>query len=425
MPKRFTPEELEASAAAGAPRNEASFAGDATAWHSYQDAFFKTIKLGEELPPYGDACRAALWKAARRQRGKIEEQRVEGRQAESNTERMRAARRDDEYRSREALAKRKQAEAEKRVDEAFDQLYDRQMAHFVHLLREAGVEEPHTFQQGADAVGLVVWGYYETLISREFEAATQREFTSFVSRCMRAYWVMTDDHDQVLHEKFTSGEWAGRDDLWDVWLSVMDGRPGAINRLDVTEHRCFLPGARLVAVDWEWSPGWSPDNTCLFGLQVDAIGLLPVGWDDWYNCNRTDAYVECQRGAHRIARLRRYNYRDYHFLPHHAWAEKGDVEREGSVGAKLTRALSHDEVRNVWLACEDWLDIEEWLDECIATAIRDASDADGDVAIPMADRSNSWDSIQRLNQFQYRQKPVEQKAAEKRQAQKKKSLKRL
>ena len=138
MPKRFTPEELEASAAAGAPRNEASFAGDATAWHSYQDAFFKTIKLGEELPPYGDACRAALWKAARRQRGKIEEQRVEGRQAESNTERMRAARRDDEYRSPEALAKRKQAEAEKRADEAYGQLYDRQMAHFVHLLREAG-----------------------------------------------------------------------------------------------------------------------------------------------------------------------------------------------------------------------------------------------------------------------------------------------
>ena len=55
----------------------------------------------------------------------------------------------------------------------------------------------------------------------------------------------------------------------------------------------------------------------------------------------------------------------------------------GAPGHASRRALSHDEVRNVWLACEDWLDIEEWLDECIATAIRDASDADGDVAIPM------------------------------------------
>ena len=76
MPTRFTAEQLTVSAAAGEPRSEDSFAGDRAAWHAYQDAFFSTVTLGETLPPVGDSDRAKRWKAARRQRGKIEEQRA-------------------------------------------------------------------------------------------------------------------------------------------------------------------------------------------------------------------------------------------------------------------------------------------------------------------------------------------------------------
>ena len=37
MPKRFTPEQFAASAAAGEPRSEQFFSGDSGAWHAYQD----------------------------------------------------------------------------------------------------------------------------------------------------------------------------------------------------------------------------------------------------------------------------------------------------------------------------------------------------------------------------------------------------
>lgn len=75
MPTRFTPEQLAASAEVGELRDEASFAGDASAWCAYQEQTFTTLTLGEMLPPVGDLNRAKRWKAARRQRGKIEEQR--------------------------------------------------------------------------------------------------------------------------------------------------------------------------------------------------------------------------------------------------------------------------------------------------------------------------------------------------------------
>ena len=76
MPVRFTAEQLAASAAAGEPHTERTFAGDTRAWHAYQDSFFAAITLGQTLPPVGDSNRAKQWKAARRQRGKIEEQRA-------------------------------------------------------------------------------------------------------------------------------------------------------------------------------------------------------------------------------------------------------------------------------------------------------------------------------------------------------------
>ena len=74
MPKRFTPEQFAASAAAGEPRSEQFFSGDSGAWHAYQESFYSTL-LGEVLPPVGDGRRAGCWKRARRQRGKIEAQR--------------------------------------------------------------------------------------------------------------------------------------------------------------------------------------------------------------------------------------------------------------------------------------------------------------------------------------------------------------
>ena len=38
MPKRFTPEQFAASAAAGEPRSEQFFSGDSGAWHAYQES---------------------------------------------------------------------------------------------------------------------------------------------------------------------------------------------------------------------------------------------------------------------------------------------------------------------------------------------------------------------------------------------------
>ena len=75
MPTRFTEEQLAASATAGEPRAEESFGGDRDAWHTYQAEWFAIVTLGDVLPPVGDSNRAKRWKAARRQRGKIEAQR--------------------------------------------------------------------------------------------------------------------------------------------------------------------------------------------------------------------------------------------------------------------------------------------------------------------------------------------------------------
>ena len=42
MPKRFTPEQFAASAAAGEPRSEQFFSGDSGAWHAYQESLYST-----------------------------------------------------------------------------------------------------------------------------------------------------------------------------------------------------------------------------------------------------------------------------------------------------------------------------------------------------------------------------------------------
>ena len=47
MPKRFTPQQLAASASVGALRTETSFEDDTDAWHTYQQTVFPMLMLGE------------------------------------------------------------------------------------------------------------------------------------------------------------------------------------------------------------------------------------------------------------------------------------------------------------------------------------------------------------------------------------------
>ena len=68
MPKRFTPDQIAASAAIGELRTQHSFGGDTEAWHTYQDTVYSKLRPGEAL----HANRAVLWKAAARQLKKIE-----------------------------------------------------------------------------------------------------------------------------------------------------------------------------------------------------------------------------------------------------------------------------------------------------------------------------------------------------------------
>ena len=58
MPRRFSAEELAASAALGELKTEASFEGDIDAWRGYQH--FVVVKLtGVPLPPVGDASKVS------------------------------------------------------------------------------------------------------------------------------------------------------------------------------------------------------------------------------------------------------------------------------------------------------------------------------------------------------------------------------
>ena len=75
MPKRYTPAQLAAAAAAGKPRLKASFRND-EAWHIYQDTWFTTFTSGEVLPRCKESSRASRWKAAVRQHEKVEAQRA-------------------------------------------------------------------------------------------------------------------------------------------------------------------------------------------------------------------------------------------------------------------------------------------------------------------------------------------------------------
>ena len=74
MPTVFSAAQLAASATAGDPRTQDSFVTTAE-WHAYQAEWFKTVTMGEDLPPVGDPNRAKRWKSTRQQRGKIELQR--------------------------------------------------------------------------------------------------------------------------------------------------------------------------------------------------------------------------------------------------------------------------------------------------------------------------------------------------------------
>lgn len=83
MPKVFTPAQLAASASLGELRTQQSFAGDTDAWHAYQEHVYSTLQPGEALPPVHEDERAKLWKAAQRQRGKIEKQRSKNADADA------------------------------------------------------------------------------------------------------------------------------------------------------------------------------------------------------------------------------------------------------------------------------------------------------------------------------------------------------
>ena len=72
--QRYTAEQLAASAAAGDPREESEFS-DRAAFQRWQDEWFSVVTMGETLPQVGDPNRAKRWKATRRQRKAIEEQR--------------------------------------------------------------------------------------------------------------------------------------------------------------------------------------------------------------------------------------------------------------------------------------------------------------------------------------------------------------
>ena len=52
MPTVFSAAQLAASATAGDPRTQDSFVTTAE-WHAYQAEWFKTVTMGEDLPPVG------------------------------------------------------------------------------------------------------------------------------------------------------------------------------------------------------------------------------------------------------------------------------------------------------------------------------------------------------------------------------------
>ena len=88
--RRFSDAELAAAAAIGELRTEVTFEGDVEAWRTYQNDV--VLKLtGEQLPPVGDGGRAARWKAARRQLGQIEGQRLRDAEAQPARQQTKAA----------------------------------------------------------------------------------------------------------------------------------------------------------------------------------------------------------------------------------------------------------------------------------------------------------------------------------------------
>ena len=121
MPVLYSEAQLAASAAAGDPLLEKDFT-DVDAWHTYQNEWFATVTMGETLPAVGDSNRAKRWKATRRQRGKIEEQRArsaegpracgDGRRSEGQKEREAQHKRDRRAVAHEEKEQQKQQHAE-------------------------------------------------------------------------------------------------------------------------------------------------------------------------------------------------------------------------------------------------------------------------------------------------------------------------
>ena len=115
MPTVFSAAQLAASAAAGDPRNQDSFATTAE-WQAYQAEWFKTVTMGEDLPPVGDPNRSKRWKSTRQQRGKIELQRE--RQQQPRAQWQRPARNDRQKEDgNEYHKERRQREAQLRSEE--------------------------------------------------------------------------------------------------------------------------------------------------------------------------------------------------------------------------------------------------------------------------------------------------------------------
>lgn len=115
MPTVFSAAQLAASATAGDPRTQDSFATTAE-WHAYQAEWFKTVTMGEDLPPVGDPNRAKRWKSTRQQRGKIELQRE--RQQQPRAPWQRPARNDRQKADdNEYHKERRQREAQLRGEE--------------------------------------------------------------------------------------------------------------------------------------------------------------------------------------------------------------------------------------------------------------------------------------------------------------------
>jgi len=324
MPIVFTAAQLAASAAAGDARSQASFWGDTDAWHAYQDEWFATVMMGEKLPALEDANRSKRWKAARRQRGKIEEQRphIDDRQAraasgelaaarsEAKYEQMRKQRRDggQEYRDAENLARSQAREAVKLREketvatsrnpyilttEELAQELEQQRALFVLLLDEAGVEEPEQF--------VVEDEMLRDLLGPADRPVAPRRTIHNIRTSMNDYWLsMHQDDLKSLGLERRRFEVGPVDLRWKAPHEVLRGprsfvEPGyltaRLRRCDTYDKSRLRPALLLEEVDnmidvcdrWlklmEKTPRW---DSCTYFGWTDCGNSVHPDFFDWY-----------------------------------------------------------------------------------------------------------------------------------------------